>query len=30
MVKGGVKWEEYNSLNIDFDEIAEQMSELGI
>ena len=24
------KWEEYNSSNIDFDEIAEQMSELGI
>lgn len=24
------KWEEYNNSNIDFDEIAEQMSELGI
>jgi MraZ protein len=24
------KWEEYNDLNLDFDEIAEQMSELGI
>lgn len=25
-----VKWEEYNNSNIDFDEIAEKMSELGI
>lgn len=24
------KWESYNDLNIDFDEIAEKMSELGI
>lgn len=24
------KWEEYNNSNIDFDDIAEQMSELGI
>jgi MraZ protein len=24
------KWEEYNDLNLDFDEIAEQMSDLGI
>lgn len=24
------KWEEYNNSNIDFDQIAEQMSELGI
>lgn len=24
------KWEEYNSSNIDFDDIAEQMSDLGI
>jgi len=24
------KWEEYNDQNLDFDEIAEQMSELGI
>lgn len=24
------KWEEYNSLNINYDDIAEQMSELGI
>jgi MraZ protein len=24
------KWDEYNNLNIDFDEIADKMSELGI
>ncbi|KYH29771.1 MULTISPECIES: division/cell wall cluster transcriptional repressor MraZ [Clostridium] len=27
---GKEKWEEYNSSNIDFNEIAEKMSELGI